>query len=334
MIARCARCQQTFTTEKFGVQRCPLCGAEVHLADPNAPPPAAPPPPPGPTWGAPPPPVASPPPGWASAPGAPPPPPAGWGPPPGPPPQPPSGWGPIPPGGAPPPPGGDGQSSPFADRARLGFLPGWIQTLKLTALEPARFFRLVRVKPSGSAVLFGVIGFTVGTWVSAVFAYFTASASFSALEQVLRRMQEQGVDTRPFASIFQRVGGGALALQAVAAPLVALILIYLVSAIFHLVLLVLRGSTRGFDATLSVVGYSYGIYLLMALPMCGSLVAAVWFAVAAVIGLSEAQRSPLWKAALAVFSPLLLLCLCACLGAAGLVSFFSRLQGKSGPVSL
>jgi hypothetical protein len=332
MIARCARCQQTFTTEKFGVQRCPLCGAEIHLADPNAP---APPAPPGPAWGSPPPPPGSPPPeGWGPAPGAAPPPPQGWGPPPGGPPPPPAGWGPLPTGGAPPPPSGEGETAPFADRARLGFAASWIQTFKLAAFEPARFFRLVRIRPSGSAVLFGVIGSTLGAWVSLIFGYFTAAASLSAMDPLLRRMQEQGLDPRAYSWFFERATGAALALQALVAPVVALVSIYVVAAIFHLVLLVLRGAPRGFDATLTVVGYGYGIYLLAALPMCGGLVAAVWFGVAAIIGLAEAQRAPTWKGTLAVFSPFLLACLCACAAAVGFYDFFSRLQAKSGPVSL
>jgi hypothetical protein len=316
MIARCARCQQTFTTERFGVQKCPHCGAEIHLADPNAPPPAAPPPagpPPGPGWGAP--------------------PPQGWGPPPGAPP-PPTGWGPVPPGGAPPPPGGDGERAPFADRARLGLVASWIQTFKLAAFEPARFFRLVRVTPTGSAVLFGVIGASLGAWVSLVFSYFTAAASFSAMEQLLHRMEQQGVDPRAFSWAFERPTGAALALQALLVPLAALVGIYVVAAILHLVLLAIRGAPRGFDATLTVVGYGYGVYLLTALPMCGGLVAVVWFAVVAIIGLAEAQRSPTWKSALAVFSPFLLACLCACLGSMAFYHWFSNMPGKSGPTSL
>ena len=59
MLARCARCQKTFETDRYGVQACPHCGAEVLLATPGGPPPAsAPPPPPGaPAWGGPPPPA-------------------------------------------------------------------------------------------------------------------------------------------------------------------------------------------------------------------------------------------------------------------------------------
>src|SRR5512137_739168 len=42
MIARCVHCQKTFDTDRFGVQSCPHCGQQVHLADPGAPPPAPP----------------------------------------------------------------------------------------------------------------------------------------------------------------------------------------------------------------------------------------------------------------------------------------------------
>lgn len=319
MIARCARCQQTFPTDRFGVQKCPHCGAEIHLADPSAPPP--PPAAPSQGWGVPPPPPA-------------PPPPASWGPPPGAPPPPPTGWGPVPPGGAPPPPAGDGEAAPFVDRARLGFVASWIQTFKLAAFEPARFFRLVRLAPTGSAVLFGVVGSTLGAWVSLVFSYFTAAASFSAMEQLLRRMQDQGVDPRAFSWVFERATGAALAVQALVAPLAALVGIYVVAGILHLVLLALRGAPRGFDATLTVVGYGYGVYVLTALPMCGGLVAVVWFAVVAIIGMAEAQRIPTWKSALAAFSPFLLACLCACLGTLGFYHWFSNMPGKSGPTSL
>jgi hypothetical protein len=327
MIARCARCQQTFSTDRFGVQSCPLCGAEIHLADPSAP---APPPPPAPPsgaggWGAPPPPPA----GFGA-----PPPAGGWGPPQGPPQQPPPGaWGPIPPGGVQPPPPGEGESAPFARRAQLGWPQAWSQTIKLVAFEPTRFFRLVKVSESGSAVLFGVIGATIGTWVSLIFSYFTAAASFSFLEQIAGQMQEKGVNPEAFSWFFKRVTGGAIALQALATPLLALVAIYVAAAVFHLVLLLLRGAPRGFDATLTVVGYAYGIYLLGALPMCGGLVAVVWFAVAAIAGLTEAHRGRTWKSALAVSSPLLLLCLCGCLAAVTLPNLM-KLPGRSGTTSL
>ena len=34
MLARCARCQGTFSTERYGRQTCPHCGAELILPPP------------------------------------------------------------------------------------------------------------------------------------------------------------------------------------------------------------------------------------------------------------------------------------------------------------
>ena len=128
MIARCARCQQTFSTDRFGVLTCPHCGGQVLLAEPGAPGAGAPPPPPPEAAaGGPPPPAGGPPPGWAG-------PPPGWAPPPG----------------GPPPPGEE--SAPFARRKELGFFAAYFRTWKRAALEPAAFFRSVRIGESGSAV--------------------------------------------------------------------------------------------------------------------------------------------------------------------------------------
>src|SRR5512139_3975394 len=156
MIARCARCQGTFTTDRFGRQICPHCGSELLLSDPNAPPgaegaplPATPPGPP------------AAPPGAGALPTAPPPPPdqgppsGGW------PPPPPGGWPPPPPGGwQPPPPGGwtrpppaaltPDLAAPFAERKSRGFLAAFFATWKLVATEPQGFFRRVRIDQSGS----------------------------------------------------------------------------------------------------------------------------------------------------------------------------------------
>jgi hypothetical protein len=116
--------------------------------------------------------------------------------------------------------------------------------------------------------------------------------------------------------------------QLVASPLLALLGIYLTAGVFHLLLLVVRGAPRRFDATLTVVAYASGILLLRALPVCGGLIALVWFVVAVVHGLAEAQRCGSGKAAFAVLGPLVLLCLFACL--AGVMAGLAGMAGVHG----
>src|SRR5918912_1028029 len=56
--------------------------------------------------------------------------------------------------------------------------------------------------PARSAVLFGVISVTLGTWVSLLFRYMTASATVNFVGQLTRRMGGR-VETFPFSQVFQ-----------------------------------------------------------------------------------------------------------------------------------
>jgi hypothetical protein len=292
MLARCAHCQKTFSTDRFGVQSCPHCGSAVHLADPAAPPPA-----------------------------------------PSPPALPPASAGPSPGAGAPPPgpwaapPGAPGEASaPFARRRELGFVNAFVQTWKLVALQPAAFFRALRLGESGSAVLFGVVALSVSQAFQAVYGYLMGAAMQGTIQGMLKGLPEGS----PFGSeIVQtwalgRTPGGMVG-QILAAPFLAVAALYLSAAVIHLCLLLFRAGPRGFDCTLTVVGYAAGLQLVAAVPVPGlaPTVATVWFLVAAIVGLGEAQRCGTGRAAAATLLPGLLLCLCCCGGA---VAFFGTLQ--------
>src|SRR5574341_1372808 len=317
MIARCARCQGTFTAERFGVQTCPHCGGEVLLADPNAP---APRPEPGPPSKPPPPAPPQQQPPWSGAPPS-------WGPQAGgeppPPPPPPGGYGPPPGGGfgAPPPHGGGAPGAagpelpaPFADREKLGFLRAFFETWKLSAVEPAGFFRRVRIDQTGSAVLFGVLAWTVGAWAQALFAGLTAASNRAQMAEAIAKMPPEmerfGKWLTEYADFW--MSARVLVGQSLAAPLIGAVGIFLAAAIFHVLLLLFGGAKRGFDATLTVVGYSAGLSLLAAVPQCGGVIWPIWAAVVLIIALGEAHRCGVGKGAAAVLVPLLLLCACAC----------------------
>jgi hypothetical protein len=306
MIARCARCQGTFTTDRFGQQTCPHCGSELLLSDPNAPagaPPAEPPPPPPPE-----PPAGAlpPPPAGAGGPPPPPPPPAGFGPGAG-------GWPPPPPGGwgrAPPPvPPGPGLASPFAERKTRGFLAGFFETWKLVATQPQEFFRRVRIDQSGTAILFGVVATTVGNAVAGLYSYLSGAQAGAAFEKMMEGLPEQQAH---FVRAYLEALPALTLAQIVLTPILAVVGIYVTSAILHLLLMLFRGANRGFDATITVVAYAGGLNLLNALPVCGGVLALVWALVVLVAGLAESQRCGQGKAAAAVLVPAALACVCCC----------------------
>jgi hypothetical protein len=318
MLARCARCQGTFTTDTFGLQTCPHCGSELMLADPKAPPGAAPaeapagapPPPPPPAQGPgelppPPPPPAG---GYAGYGGFSPPP---YGPPPG-----------FPGPPAAPPPGG-GRPSPFAERATRGFLPAWLETFKLVALQPSDFFRLVRTDQPGAAVLFGVVSSVVGAVLAGLYNVATIGGSIEALQKwpATNEMQRRFVELY-LGWLQDGTFSKVLLAQVVLSPLLSLIGIYLAAGVIHLALMLFKGAPRGFEATLTVVAYASGLGILNGVPVCGSLVAQIWWVVAVIIGLDAAQRCGLGKSTVAVLAPLLLACVCCC-GALGVGMSFA-----------
>ena len=193
--------------------------------------------------------------------------------------------------------------------------------------ENVRTRRQVRIDQIRSALLFGTIAVTIGNWVALVLSYLSASATMGLVAQVTRRFEGK-VDTTPIVQLLGGLTPATLAGQLVATPLLALAGLYLTAGIIHLLLLVVRGAPRRFDGTLTVVGYASGIMLLRALPVCGGLIALVWFAVVMIHGLAEAQRCGTGKAAFAVLSPVLLLCACACL--AGVVALLAGMAGLHG----
>jgi hypothetical protein len=293
MLARCARCHGTFEAPRFGVLTCPHCGGEIHLADPAGPaaPPPAPPASPPADSGRP----------FASEP------------PPPPPPPPPGGQGPF--GGPPPAPPPGELPAPFAERATLGFFRSFFDTWKLAAIQPGEFFRRVRVDQAGSAVLFGVIAFTVGGVFEAFWTSLTAPTMRAQIQELCDRFLGGNPELaqKIVEATRQATSTSAIVNQAVSAPLFGVVLLFAAAAIVHAILVLVKGAGRGFHATLTVLGYVMGLSLLRAIPQCGFPVALIWAAVAAIVGLSEAHRTGTGKGAAAVLLPFLLLCGCACL---------------------
>jgi hypothetical protein len=98
---------------------------------------------------------------------------------------------------------------------------------------------------------------------------------------------------------------------------------FISSGVLHLMLLLLGGARRGFEATFRVVCFSQAPALLLVIPVflvpfCGLLVVA-WSLVLEVLGFAEAHQIDHGKAAAAVLLPLLICCCCC----AGLVASFA-----------
>ena len=112
------------------------------------------------------------------------------------------------------------------------------------------------------------------------------------------------------------------------APVVVAIVLFVSAGIYHLVLMVVKGTNKGFEATLNVVAYSNVSGLAAVIPFVGGLIGWIYGIVLVVIGLTEAHKTDSWRAAIAVLTPLILCCLCCMLfvfvlGGLGFLSEFA-----------
>jgi hypothetical protein len=343
MIAKCARCQYVFTTDRYGRQFCPSCGAELVLPAPGGvQPPAGPPSQPS---------QPSPP----SPPGAPQPPLTDFdsmGP-----------GGPIPPPQAPPPPaagaahcaehpdrpaanvcarcgafacaeclqpGPDGQPqcpacrsrdagfepTPWEERSTRGVVMAYVETVKKSFVDPVRLFERMRVDHTEGVLSYFWITMAIGAVGGQLWQALFALIGFSGLGGSTPKLPEghplaafTALSSSPF---FNLALGVAIALMA---P----ISLYLNAGIFHLGLMLFKGAKCGFNASLRAVSYASGPNLLQLVPLCGGAIGGIWVLVLTVIGLSRTQRTTTGVAIAAVVVPLVLLSCCACgLGAVAL----------------
>ncbi len=224
-------------------------------------------------------------------------------------PPPPLGGG-LPPGAGAPPPGPQG--IPWDDRERLGLANALVETTKQILARPVAFFQAMPTSGGiGSPLLYAVI---MG-WLGVVAAGF-----YSALFNSVVGSGMAAFDESPgFAQAFNlALSWGGFLVQVVFGGVRVAIGVFIFSGIFHVMLLILGGARRDFEATFRVVSFAYAPYVLALIPFCGGVVAGVWWLVLAVIGLTHAHEITGGKAVAAVLLPIVLFC-CCCVGPVALV---------------
>ncbi|MBI5543983.1 MAG: YIP1 family protein [Deltaproteobacteria bacterium] len=325
MIAKCARCQYVFTTERYGRQFCPSCGAELMLpAPPGTPEPSIPVASPG----APPPPAAAPAEPGPSAPQLPPPGAAGTG-----------------------PTAGEGarcaahpdrfaagvcgrcgafacseclqvgpdglpqclacrervglvEPTPWEERDKRGLLAAYFETVKRSFTEPTKLFERMPVQHAKGALSY--------FWITTALGGF-AGQLWSALLSPLMHSGPKLPAEHPLAPFLNSSSSPLLSLaMGVAIAALAPLLLYFNAGLFHLGLLLFKSGKNGFNATLRAVAYSSGPGLLQIVPLCGGAIGGLWTLVLVVIALSKTQRTSVGAAIGAVLVPIALLSCCAC----------------------
>lgn len=192
---------------------------------------------------------------------------------------------------------GERTNTPWEDRSSSGLFQGLFKTLKASVFSPADFFK--KMSLSGGIVdplLYALICCMIGL----TFRYVWQIALQGAMKDFMPPEMNAAVG-----SMFQSVG---IAFLAVMAPLSVILWQFVLAGLLHLILMMVRGANRNFEATFRAVSYSTGPALFMVIPFCGDFIAGLWTVIMIIIGLKEAHATTGGKAAFAVLFPLILCC--------------------------
>jgi hypothetical protein len=225
----------------------------------------------------------------------------------------------------PPPSGGGGRPRPgipWDERDRIGLVSALVETTREVLTQPTAFFRAMPVaggvaSPLLYAVIVGWIGLVASAFYQAIFRSVVGSG-----------LGAFGSERPEVLALLGWVEGWAgFVAQAVFGGVFVVIGVFVAAGVLHLVLLLLGGARRDFEATFRVVSFSQATSVLFLVPFCGQLVALVWTLVLYVLGLAEAHQIGRGKATAAVLLPILLVC-CCCAGLAFL--FAGAIAGLAG----
>jgi hypothetical protein len=217
-------------------------------------------------------------------------------------------------GGPPPPTATGGPGIPWDQRDRVGFFSALVETTRQVLTEPGAFFRAMPVSGGlGSPLLYAVV---IG-WVGVAAAAFYQAIFHSVVGSAWAGL---GADRPEIAALLGWVEGWAgFVVQVVFGGVFVVIGLFVAAGILHLLLLLLGGARRGFEATFRVVSFSQATSLLFLVPFCGQLIGGLWCLVLYVLGLAQAHQIGHGKAAAAVLLPIVLFCCCC----AGLLFLFA-----------
>jgi hypothetical protein len=163
----------------------------------------------------------------------------------------------------------------------------------------------------GAPVLYGLI---IGT-IAAVFT-------------ILWNMMFGGLLTIAENAAFDdfAIGTGFMFVWLIFSPVFVIVGLFIQSAIYHVMLMIVGGGRRGFGVTLRSVCYGSTPQLLGLVPICGSLVGGIWTMVLVIMAAIYGHRTDAWRVILAYFLPMIVCCCLAFWLASmfGLIGAFSR----------
>jgi len=162
---------------------------------------------------------------------------------------------------------------PWERRAERGLSQGIFLTAKQVVFSPRLFFRNTVIEGGLKEPLaFGILFGSVGLMLELFWQFVAGEGSLSTIQ--VDFMGDYGTSVLFLAAT-------------VVCPLAATLVICATSLILHLLLTVVGGGEKGFEATFRAVCYSQATQFWALIPYVGGLVATLWLVVVQLIGVRE-----------------------------------------------
>jgi hypothetical protein len=201
------------------------------------------------------------------------------------------------------------QGTPWDRRAEIGLGAALIDTTREVILRPAAFFRSMPASGGfGGPLLYGMIVGYVGLVAAVLYDFVFRSVAGGSLGRLGGNPElEKLLSVAP--------SWVAVVVQIVIGPALVAVFLFIFSGVVHVVLTLLGGTRRDFEATFRVAAYAQATQLLQVvlgiIPCCGAVLVLVYRIVVTTIGLAEVHGVSRGKAAAAILIPMLVVFCCA-----------------------
>jgi hypothetical protein len=163
--------------------------------------------------------------------------------------------------------------SPWENRSTYGTGQAVLQTVKHVLFSPIAFFR--RAEAVGGLrepLAFGILVGSIAMMVEVFWQFLLIGGSIPFIPD----------------AFFSPIAAGLLfVVIMIFCPLLVALILLVWSLIAHLCLMVVKGSTNGFEATFRVAAYSQAAQLWGLIPFVGGFMGGIWFVAVQIIGLRE-----------------------------------------------
>jgi hypothetical protein len=186
---------------------------------------------------------------------------------------------------------------PWEDPARTSAFERFAETVKLLTTRPGEAFTgMPTTGGIGSPLVFAILVSWIGIGVAVIWNVL--------FQGMWLPFMDLGDEAAVFAGFTAAWAVGVIFL----APIFIIIGVFITAVILHLMLMIVGGANRGFEATVRVVCYAQTAQLAGIIPFCGGFISAVWAIILYVVGLATAHRTTTGKAILAIALPIVLCC--------------------------